>query len=107
MLPNANEIDTKNMKCTWPMRAPMQGDPTRPIFHVLALGLRWVREASHWVREAFQIPTCWYLQHKSLGLGELPNTRTQSERVCVAVEYRLIFYFTGKTQYKPCESSMF
>ena len=34
----ANEINTQNMKCTWPMRAPTQGDPTRNIFHWLALG---------------------------------------------------------------------
>ena len=37
-LSNANEIDINNLKCTWRTQAPMQGDPTRPIFHLLALG---------------------------------------------------------------------
>ena len=32
-VPNANEIDTNNMKCTWPTRAPTPEDPTPPIFH--------------------------------------------------------------------------
>ena len=29
-LPNTNKMDTNDMKSTWPMRAPMGGDPTRP-----------------------------------------------------------------------------
>ena len=37
-LPNANEMDTKNMKSTCPTPAPQVGDPTLPIFHLLALG---------------------------------------------------------------------
>ena len=35
----AYEIDTNNMKCTFPTRAPTRGDPTLPIFNQLALGL--------------------------------------------------------------------
>ena len=38
-LPNANEINTKNMKCTWPTSVPCVGDPMPPIFHLLALGV--------------------------------------------------------------------
>ena len=38
-LPNANKMSTNNMKCIWPMRKFCVGDPTRPIFHWLALGL--------------------------------------------------------------------
>ena len=38
-LPNANEINTNNMKCTWPKPAPCVWDPTPPIFHLLALGV--------------------------------------------------------------------
>ena len=38
-LPNVNEIDTNYLKCTRAMQAPMRGDPTRPIFHLLALGV--------------------------------------------------------------------
>ena len=41
-VPKANEIDTNNMKCTWPMQPPMRGDPTEPIFHLAALGSHWV-----------------------------------------------------------------
>ena len=62
-LPNMNEINTKNMKCTWPTQAPTQGDPTRPIFHWLALGApgfavaapvsRWVHRGLRWVRRGF------------------------------------------------------
>ena len=32
-LPNANEINTKNMKCTWPMQKFCVWDPMQPIFH--------------------------------------------------------------------------
>ena len=32
-LPNANEIDTNNMKCTWPMRRFCVWYPTQHIFH--------------------------------------------------------------------------
>ena len=38
-LTNANEMDTNNMKSTWPTPAPRDGDPVRPIFHLLALGV--------------------------------------------------------------------
>ena len=38
-LPNVNEINTKNMKCTRPTSVPRIGDPTPPIFHLLALGV--------------------------------------------------------------------
>ena len=37
-LPNANEINTKNMKCTCPTQGPNARDPTQPMFHWLALG---------------------------------------------------------------------
>ena len=36
-LTNGNEMDTNNMKSTWPTPAPRVGDPMRPIFHLLAL----------------------------------------------------------------------
>ena len=38
-LTNANEMDTNNMKSTWPTPAPSVGEPTPPIFHQLALGV--------------------------------------------------------------------
>ena len=39
-LPNANEINTKNMKFTCPTQRPKARDPTQPIFHWLAFGFR-------------------------------------------------------------------
>ena len=38
-LPKANEINTNNMKSTWPMQEFCIGDPMPPIFHLLALGV--------------------------------------------------------------------
>ena len=32
-------MDTNNTKSTWPTPAPHVGDPTPPIFHLLALGV--------------------------------------------------------------------
>ena len=32
-LPNANEINTKNMKCTWPTRKCCLWNPMQPIFY--------------------------------------------------------------------------
>ena len=37
-VPNANEIDTQNMKCTCPTQEICILNPTQPIFHWLALG---------------------------------------------------------------------
>ena len=37
-LPNANEMSTNNMKCTWPTRKFCVGDRTQPIFHWLSFG---------------------------------------------------------------------
>ena len=34
-LPNTNEMDRKNMKCTWPTQDPTPGDPTQTIFYWL------------------------------------------------------------------------
>ena len=38
-VPNANEIDTNNVRCTWSTQAPMLEDTTQPIFHLLTLGV--------------------------------------------------------------------
>ena len=39
MGPNAIEIDTNKMKCTWPMREFCVGDPMQPILHLFAFGV--------------------------------------------------------------------
>ena len=36
---NATKMSTNNMKPTWPLREFCVGDPTRPIFHLVALGV--------------------------------------------------------------------
>ena len=38
-LPNANEMDTNNMKSTWPMREFLRWGPNEPIFRLLAWGV--------------------------------------------------------------------
>ena len=43
-VPNANKIDTNNMKSTCPVLAPTRGVPTRPIFHYSHRGLCWALE---------------------------------------------------------------
>ena len=37
-LTNANEMDTNNLKYTWPSPAPHVGDPTQPIFPPASIG---------------------------------------------------------------------
>ena len=37
--PNANEINIKDMACTWATPASCIGDPTPPILHLLTLGV--------------------------------------------------------------------
>ena len=69
--PNANEIYTKNMKCTCPTPAPTPEGPTPPIFHWLASGVGVGvnanfkfcvgANANFSVRYCQNIPTCWYI----------------------------------------------
>ena len=42
----ANEMDTNNIKSTWPTPAPCIGNPKGPIFHLLALGVRFRNNAN-------------------------------------------------------------
>ena len=44
-LPNVNEIDTNNMKSTWPTQNFCVGDPPPPIFH-WKWGSRWLPNAN-------------------------------------------------------------
>ena len=71
--PSANEIDTKSMKWTWPMRAPKRGDQTQPIFRLLTLD-------SHWIRGCSLVSST-----RKSHVGGI----TQRKGVCVA-EYRLL-----------------
>ena len=72
-VPDANEISTKNMKCTCPTQRPNARHPTPPIFH-WELGLRllpnakkstqknemYMADARNWRHLTQNIPTCWY-----------------------------------------------
>ena len=85
------EINTKNMKCTWPTQDFCVGDPTQPIFHWLVLGLC-VRANANFkfcVWGEGLAPRCWYPQRKVLASGALPNANPRRQVFCVAVEYRL------------------
>ena len=44
-LKTANEINTKNIKCTCPTQRPNARDPTQPIFH-WKWGSRWLPNAN-------------------------------------------------------------
>ena len=60
-VPDANEMNTKNMKCTCPTQRPNARDPTQPIFHWLALGFGVGGNANLKLCVGSKIPTCWYL----------------------------------------------
>ena len=86
--PNANEIHTKNMKCTWPTQKFCIWYPTPPIFHWLASGVGVGGNANFrfGVGDNTNFSVRW---RKSVALGVQANARTQREWFCVAVEYRL------------------
>ena len=91
-LPNANEINTKNMKCTWPTPEFCVGTQCNKYSTGLRLGFlsgktQILGFASACVGS--KIPTCWYPQHKILTLWALPNANSRRQVFCVAVEYRL------------------
>ena len=97
--PNANEIYTKNMKCTWPTQKFCVWYPTQPIFHWLALGFC-VRANANFkfcvrgdadlrVCVGSKIPRCWFTQRQILASGALTNANPRRLVFCVAVEYRL------------------
>ena len=65
-LPNANKIDTNNMKCTCPTPAPRIGDPMSPIFHLLVLGVGVGGNANFSV---FRYQHGWYPQCRIVVLG--------------------------------------
>ena len=93
--PNANEIYTKNMKCTCPTPAPMSEGPTPPIFHWLASGVGVGANANFkfGVGENANFSIFRY-QHgipnaKKSGVGGLSQRQGPTQLFCVAVEYRL------------------
>ena len=98
-VPDANDIYTKNMKCTCPTRKFCVGTQ-RNLYSIdwcrgLASGLTQTLGLASgvWRRVTqiftFQIPTCWYPQRKILASGAVPNARSGRQVFCVLVEYRL------------------
>ena len=80
--PNANKIDTNNMKSTWTTPAPRVGDPKPPIFHLLVLGVG-VGGNAHFSVFGYQrvgIPNAklWHWGSKPMVLRQW---------LCVAVQY--------------------
>ena len=91
-LPNANEINTKNMKCTWPTPKFCVG--TQRNLHSTGLRLGFASGKTQILGFASgcvgsKIPTCWYSPRKILASGALPNANPRHQILCVAVEYRL------------------
>ena len=68
-LPNANEIDTNNMKLHGQRKPQRQGTQRNLYSTYLRWSWRWVDGVWRLVRKAFQIPTCWYSQRKIVALG--------------------------------------
>ena len=85
-VPDANEISTKNMKCTCPTQRPNARDLTQPIFH-WKWGLRllpnakksthknemYMANARNWRHLTQKIPKCWYFF--ALGDAKVPDSR--------------------------------
>ena len=95
---NVNDIDTNNMKCSWPTRAPMRGYPTQPIYHLLVLGFALGGNANVWVCKAFLTPSCWYAQRKILVLGVRTNARPKRKRgSCCSRIWAFEFWYRFRT----------
>ena len=94
-LPNANEMSTNNMKCTWPIQKLCVGDPAQPIFHWFALGFALgVAQILFFALGvtpilAFLDTNMLVYPKQNFALGVLANARTQRKCFCIVVEYRL------------------
>ena len=97
-LPNANEINTKNMKCTWPTPEFCVGTQRNLYSTGLRLGfasgktqilgfhrVKCKLEGSRWHQDTNMLvsPT------QNSGVGGIALRQPQSQEFCVAVEYRL------------------
>ena len=88
-VPDANEIYTKNMKCTCPTRKFCVGTQHNLYSTGLRLGFASCKtqllgfasgkNAENWHHLAQKIPTCWYPQPKSMALGLLPNANPRRQ----------------------------
>ena len=72
-VPNANEMSTNNMKCTWPARKFCVGDPAQPIFHWHALGVTQIL--------AFLDTTMLVSPTKNCGVGGLSQRQDPTQMV--------------------------
>ena len=88
-VPDANEIYTKNMKCTCPTRKFCVGTQRNLYSTGLRLGFASGKtqllgfasgkNAKNWRHLTQKIPTCWYPQRKSLASGLLPNANPRHQ----------------------------
>ena len=77
-----NEINQKNMECTWPMR---KFCVWRPNATYIPLTCVWVLR---WGNANFMFGVGCFRVSRYQHVG-FPNARPQREEFCVAVEYRL------------------
>ena len=93
-LPNANEINTKNMKCTWPTPAPFVGDPTPPIFHLVALGVTQILAFAFGLTQILEFLDTNMLVYptRNCGVGGLSQRQDPTQMVLRRSRYRLKFF---------------
>ena len=82
------------MKSTWPTPAPHVGDPTRPIFHLLAFGVCIEGNAHFRVRVGGNailsfLNTNMLVSPTQNSKGVSPNATAKGKCFRIAVEYRL------------------
>ena len=94
-VPNATKNKTNNMKSTWPMPAPRIGDPMRPIFQLLTLGVCVRGNANFRVRVGgnanfgFLDTNMLVSPMRNCGIGGLSQREDPTRVVLRPVEYRL------------------
>ena len=101
-VPNANEMYTKNMKCTWPTPAFCVGT-RRNLYSTdwrrgLASGITQILGLASGVTQILALGNAKIYQHVGISnakfwrQGNLPNAYPRCQVFCVAVEYRLKAY---------------
>ena len=97
---NAKEMSINNMESTWPTQEFCIGDPTRPIFHLCALGVCVGGNANFSVRvggyanfSVFRYQHVGIPNAKLLCWGNCPTRRPNTSVFRVTSEYRLKNFF--------------
>ena len=88
---NANEMNTNNMKSTWPMPALCLGDPTHStcLHWELAFGVTQILGLALQVTQILAfLDTHMLVYPTQESFGVLPNANPQHVGFCIAVEYK-------------------